>query len=246
MLAVNRCLEMGKLRRKMHPYLKSFHDSGKAQAITIFFLMTILNLPLWFEYKIVDIDNSMSITMTSLKDNNYRLYYKGIFRSIYYLVLPLVIMVVATTLMLRQLRAVTTRLSVPALQRNHEKRNKSMTITLIGIIILFMISHSGNIVKSWYRAWGGDAVYREEWVQYLDVINNTLAVANCSLNFAIYCKDMLFRRSARKILFKFFMCSKRSSERNSTEYRTYGMSETSAVRNTTTREYERQILKEAT
>ena len=124
-------------------------------------------------------------------------------------------MVVATTLMLRQLRAVTRRLTITELQRNQETRNKSMSITLIGIIILFMISHSGNIVKSWYRAWGGDAVYKIEWVQYLDVIANTLIVANCSLNFAIYCKDMLFRQSAKKILINFFRCSKSSTDRMS-------------------------------
>ena len=216
-LAVNRCLEIGKLRSKMHPHLKSFHDSGKAQAITIFLLMTILNLPQWFEYKIVNTGNSMNITKTSLKeDPNYKLYFKGIFISIYFLVLPLVIMVVATTLMLRQFRAVTTRLSIPELQRNQEKRNKSMSITLIGIILFFMVSHSGNIVRSCYHVYGGDAVYGEDWVKYLDVINNTLAVANCSLNFAIYCKDMLFRQSARKIIVNFLKCSKSSTD----EYKT--------------------------
>ena len=235
-LAVNRCLEMGKLRRKMPPYLKSFHDSGKAQSITIFLLMVILNLPQWFEYRIVDADNSMNITKTSLKkDSNYNLYYKGIFIPIYFLVLPFVIMVIATTLMLRQLRAVTTRLSIPELQRKQEKRNKSMSITLIGIIAFFMFSQSGNIVRKCYSVWGGDVVYKEDWVKYLDVINNILAVANCSLNFAIYCKDMLFRRSARKILFNFLTCSKRSSDGNSTEYRTYGLSETLALQNTSTR-----------
>ena len=246
-LAVNRCLEMGRLRKKMHPYLKSFHDSGKAQSITIFLLMIILNLPQWFEYTLVNKGSTLTIKETLLgEDPNYGQYFKGIFIPIYFFIFPLVIMVVATTLMLRQLRAVTSRLSIPELQRKQEKRNKSMSITLIGIIIFLMFSQSGNTVRSIYRAWKGKAIYSEVWVQYLDVINNTLAVANCSLNFTIYCKDMLFRRSARRILFKFFMCSKRSSERNSTEYRTYGMSETSAVRNTTTREYERQILKEAT
>ena len=83
---------------------------------------------------------------------------------------------------------------------------------LIGIIILFVICHLGKLIFSCYQLWGGLAVYDEDWVKNLIIVNDTLAVTNSSLNFAIYCKDLLFRKCAKKVYNNFLKCQRSPTE----------------------------------
>ena len=245
-VAVNRCLEIKMLRGNVPRSLRSFLNSGVAQSLAVFLWANVFILPRWFEYKIVDTVNVKNVTLEDnvtivevnetvagidytwlRKNDNYNLYYWGIMNPTCFLVIPLTIMVVSTILMLRQLRAVTASLSAAVIQRNHEKRNRSISVMLIGIITLFVICHLGKVIFSCYQLWGGIAVYNEQWVKNLIIVNDTLAVSNSSLNFAIYCKDLLFRQCAGKVYHKFLQCPQCPTDKNAGKSETFVMGETS-------------------
>ena len=188
--------------------LRSFFNSGTAQSVTVFFFANLIYLPRWFDYKIVD--PPLLIDDTWLRDiYNYNFYYIGIVTPLSILVIPLIIIVVSTILMMQKLQAVTASLSSPELQRNQEKRNRSISIMLIGIIFLLIICQLPKLINDIYQGiiqGAGKRDYNSYWVQIFDVMKNTLAVTNSSLNFAIYCKDLLFRQMVWKICNKFLKC----------------------------------------
>ena len=250
-LAVNRCLEIMMLRGNRISCLSSFLNSGMAQSLAVFLWATIFILPRWFEYKIVDIINIKNVThedkiaivnetvtgikFTWLRKNyNYNLYYYGIVNPLCCMVIPLAIMVVSSILMLRQMRATTaslsTMLSLPTSvhQWNQEKRNRRISIMLLGIIMLLVICHLGDMIIKCYHAYqigiltiyNETTDYNEQWMINFTIINNTLAVTNSSLNFAIYCKDSLFRQCARKVCNKFLKCP---TDRNTSNSETVGL-----------------------
>ena len=211
-VAVNRCLEIVMYRREIPHCLHSFLNSGVGQTLTVFLWANIINLPRWFDYKLVD----HNIKHTWLRDDDdYNFYYLGIVTPTCFLAIPLAIMVLSTILMLRELRAVTARVSIREIQRNQEKRNRSISILLIGIIILFVVCHFPKVIISCYHRIhleGDNEAYENDWVKILNVIKHTLAVTNCSLNFAIYCKDLLFRQCAMKIYNNFIKCPQSPTE----------------------------------
>ena len=204
------------LRRDMPPSLRSFFNSGIAQALTVFFSMTISLLPHWFEFTIVNHSiNDVTIKHTSLRDSeSFKHIYLGILSPVCLLVIPLTMMAISTILMLRQLWADTAAVSTTVIQKKQERRNRSISIMLIGIIILFVICHLPTSILSLYQhaaLKGSEA----QWVKYLNVIKHTLAVTNSSLNFAVYCKDIIFRQCAKKIYNKFLNCQQNQTD-NST------------------------------
>ena len=80
---------------------------------------------------------------------------------------------------------------------------------LIGIIFLLIICQLPKLINDIYQGiiqGAGKRDYNSCWVQIFDVMKNTLAVTNSSLNFAIYCKDLLFRQMVWKICNKFLKC----------------------------------------
>ena len=245
-LAVNRCLEIKMLRGTRISCLRSFLNSGMAQSLAVFLWATVFLLPRWFEYKIVDKVNMKNVTLmdnftivndtvTSIdftwlrKSDNYNLYYYGIMNPMCCMVIPLAIMVVSSILMLRQIRAVTASLTISVHQRNQEKRNRRMSMMLLGIIMLLVICHLGDMIIKCYQAYQisshtnstKSTDYNEPWMINFTIINNTLAVTNSSLNFAIYCKDSLFRQCARKICYKFL---KWPTDRNASNSKTVDLS----------------------
>ena len=100
------------------------------------------------------------------------------------------------------------------------KRNKSITRMLIGIIVMFLICHTGKvcilyvsldftfslkilkmftfqIVISFYEVFlmlFHDSAPFEPWAKHLIVINSLLCTINSSCNFAFYCGDVVFRQ----------------------------------------------------
>ena len=77
-----------------------------------------------------------------------------------------------------------------------KRRNRSITLVLVGIIVLFLICHTGEVALAVYEladVLDGKRVQFPEWANYLMQINHLLIVMNSSLNFVIYCKDMVFR-----------------------------------------------------
>ena len=221
-VAVNRCLEMRKVGGKKPPrFLRFFHNSGVAQSLAVFLWANIFIFPRWFDYKIVDVVNKWNVTLEDSittvevnetvagidytwlrKNKDYNRAYQGIMNPLFLVIIPLAVMVVSSILLLRHMRAMATVLSTS----DQEKRNRSVTTMLIGIIVLFVICHMGKIIFFCYQLWGGIEVYEELWVKNLIIVNDTLGVVNSSLNFAIYCKDLLFRQATKKVYGNFLMC----------------------------------------
>ena len=77
------------------------------------------------------------------------------------------------------------------------RRNRSVTLMLFGIIALFIICRIGEFGVSIYELvtmlQNGKRTPFPEYVRAIVNINNFLCVCNSSLNFAIYCKDVMFR-----------------------------------------------------
>ncbi len=84
-----------------------------------------------------------------------------------------------------------------------------------GIIVLFVLCHIGEMLVSvyemvlYYMRGSEDRTSIEfpNWVRNLIVINHILIVANSSLNFAIYCKDLVFRQCLRKV-YRAIVCNR--------------------------------------
>lgn len=69
---------------------------------------------------------------------------------------------------------------------------------LIGIIVLSFVCHIGEVIVSLYEMYlyletGGKGDF-PEWARNLIVVNHVLIVSNSSLNFVIYCKDLVSRQ----------------------------------------------------
>ena len=67
---------------------------------------------------------------------------------------------------------------------------------LIGIIVLFFVCHIGEVIVSLYEMYlylksSGKPPDFPPWASNLIVVNHVLIVMNSSLNFAIYCKDLV-------------------------------------------------------
>ena len=118
----------------------------------------------------------------------------------------------------------------------------SLPSSLSGIIVLFVLCHMGEMIVSCYEirqrlaqtegegedgaSSGGDIDF-PQWVRNLIVVNHILIVANSSLNFAIYCKDLLFRQCAGKVYHKFLQCPQCPTDKNAGKSETFVMGETS-------------------
>ena len=76
------------------------------------------------------------------------------------------------------------------------RRNRSITLVLVGIIVLFLVCHTGEVAVTIYELYDvldGERGEFPDWASTLLQINHLLIVMNSSLNFVIYCKDMVFR-----------------------------------------------------
>ena len=86
-----------------------------------------------------------------------------------------------------------------AQEQARRRRNRNITLMLIGVIVLFLVCNIGEVVISCVELYH---VYHDTRVEQFDksifiqnviAINHLLHVINSSLNFVIYCKDVLFR-----------------------------------------------------
>ena len=102
-----------------------------------------------------------------------------------------------------------------AQEQARRRRNRNITLMLIGVIVLFLVCNIGEVVISCVELYH---VYHDTRVEQFDksifiqnviAINHLLHVINSSLNFVIYCKDVLFRYITRTQLYAEY---KRSSQ----------------------------------
>lgn len=83
-----------------------------------------------------------------------------------------------------------------AQERARKKRNRNITFVLVGIIVLFLVCHLGEVGISIYELMDvleGTRTPFPEWASNTVIVNHLLIVINSSLNFVIYCKDVVFR-----------------------------------------------------
>ena len=86
-----------------------------------------------------------------------------------------------------------------AQEQARRRRNRNITLMLIGVIVLFLVCNIGEVVISCvelYHEYNGTREAQfdsSNLIQNFIAINNLLHVINSSLNFVIYCKDVLFR-----------------------------------------------------
>ncbi len=81
-------------------------------------------------------------------------------------------------------------------ERARRRRNRNITLVLVGIIVLYLVCHIGEVAISIYEltiVWDGDRSTFSDWASNMIIVNHLLIVINSSLNFAIYCKDVVFR-----------------------------------------------------
>nr|XP_040571091.1 G-protein coupled receptor daf-37-like [Lepeophtheirus salmonis] len=138
------------------------------------------------------------------KDNSYIRDYTLIANSFLVVAVPTCIMLLSSVLIYRQMLGTTNasyRFSNER-ERIRRKRNRNITLMLIGIIFLFLICHIGEIAISVYELvdlLDGERSDFPPWAKNTVICNHLLVVINSSLNFVIYCKDVIFRESAVSI-----------------------------------------------
>ena len=100
-------------------------------------------------------------------------------------------------LIYRKMRSSSANVSFSTSQeRARRRRNRNITLVLIGIIFLFLVCHIGEVAISIYELVGLLDEERKpfpKWANNIVIVNHLLIVINSSLNFVIYCKDVVFR-----------------------------------------------------
>ncbi|XP_059083230.1 uncharacterized protein LOC131880581 [Tigriopus californicus] len=201
-------------------------ESGIWQSIIVFVSAALFNLPRWFEFEYNYEMKEVNLTMvngtmvlsnvsdivvgtTELRRNEaYVRDYTLIANTVCVLLLPTLIMLISTFLIVRQMILPKSSIYTCNQERARKKRNRSITLMLIGIIVLFFVCHIGEVIISMYEMIlfidNGEKVEFPQLIRNLIVLNHLLIVMNSSLNFAIYCKDLVFRECAKKFYAKIF------------------------------------------
>ena len=100
-------------------------------------------------------------------------------------------------LIYRKMRSSSNNVSFSTSQeRARRRRNRNITLVLIGIFVLFLICHMGEVAISIYELadlLDGERTDFPKWATNIVIVNHLLIVMNSSLNFVIYCKDVVFR-----------------------------------------------------
>lgn len=78
-------------------------------------------------------------------------------------------------------------------------------MVLFGIVLLFLLCHIGEVAISIYEladVLDGERSMFPQWASNTIILNHLLIVINSSLNFVIYCKDVVFRYVRRTYIDK--------------------------------------------
>ena len=91
-------------------------------------------------------------------------------------------------------------------ERARRRRNRNVTMVLFGIVLLFLVCHIGEVAISIYElvdVLDGERSMFPQWASNTIILNHLLIVINSSLNFVIYCKDVVFRYVLKLLVFHF-------------------------------------------
>ena len=217
-VAVNRYLDISSTQaRRPIPRI----DNGYAQAGIVFLAAACVNIPRWLEFSccnyitlpinvtdevtgevstqnhtqaVVGIVNPIRNKFEYIRD------YTLISCNVLTLLLPMILMTISSVLIYHEMvknTNLTSGVFSDAQEAERRRRNRSVTIMLIGIIVLFITCRVGELAISVYELAlilrYGERKDFPEYIRAIMTINNLLLCCNSALNFAIYCKDVLFR-----------------------------------------------------
>ena len=215
-VAVNRYLDIISTTKSI-PRL----HNGYLQAFIVFLAAAAVNAPRWLEFSCckvivvtknvtnnvtgevsaVNVSTQNTLNINPIRDNyQYIRDYTLISYNFLTLLLPMILMSISSVLIYLEMSKAT-RLAGSAFSDAQEaarrRRNRSVTLMLFGIIALFIICRIGEFGISIYELimmlQNGERQDFPEYIRAIVNINNLLCVCNSSLNFAIYCKDDMFR-----------------------------------------------------
>lgn len=217
-VAINRYLDIVSTNKTI-PRL----NNGYMQALIVLLAASAVNAPRWLEFSCCRIthvtqnvtnnetgefvlknisSNAQLIINPIRNDYQYIRDYTLISYNFLTLLLPMILMSISSVLIYHEMSKSTRALSGSAFSDAQEaarrRRNRSVTLMLFGIIVLFIICRIGEFAISIYELImmlrNGERQDFPEYIRAIVNINNLLCVCNSSLNFAIYCKDVMFRR----------------------------------------------------
>ena len=141
-VALNRYLEMTE-KFKDRKWLKN----GKIHCLAVLLFSILFNFTRWFELEFVQENGGKNVTLkaTDLRYNeNYIRWYSCIINSIVMIVIPTFVLVF-TTYKVSKLLKVSNGLSDER-SKARAKRNQSITTMLVGIIVMFLLCHTGKVI----------------------------------------------------------------------------------------------------
>ena len=195
--------------------------NGYHQAGLVFLLATSVNVPRWFEFSCckytsyisnktdTDFDNTSTSNITQVQmvvnpiRNSYEYIrdYTLIASNILTLFIPMLFMVIFSGLAYRDMQkspVIVNRDKYGCDELKEENRSRSLTLIMIGIIVLFIICRIGELGISIYELnmilLEGKRSPFPQYIKNIISINSFLVVCNSSLNFIIYYNDVLFRK----------------------------------------------------
>ncbi|KAH3863609.1 FMRFamide receptor-like [Dreissena polymorpha] len=210
-----------------HPFT-TVHICNKRNAFiligSIIFIAVGYNIPRWFAITVTACDNKtncFSIVSTDLgKTEGYEQYYAVYAYMVIIYIIPLVLLGILNTLLIKELMRMRRRRSVPTPNENSET---NMSIVLVLIVVVFILCQTpGLVAQFWFL--GEDVLTK--WL----CVSNTLFALNASVNFLIY---TAVGRKFRHVLFKTFkhVCSQRRSLNQNGSYSHNGGTEMTKLTN---------------
>ena len=194
--------------------------NGYLQAFIVLLAASAVNTPRWFEFSCCTVnviphnktnndtgeieivnETKIGLNINPIRDDyQYIRDYTLISYNFLTLLLPMILMSISSVLIYHEMSKATQRSGSAfsdAQEKARRQRNRSVTLMLFGIIFLFIICRIGEFAISIYELiMMLRYKKRQDFPSYIRAIvniNNLLCVCNSSLNFAIYCKDVMFR-----------------------------------------------------
>merc|ERR1712012_793612 len=110
--------------------------------------------------------------------------YTLISATVLIVILPTLIMLISSYLIYRKMRSSANNASLSSSQdRARRRRNQTITLVLIGIIVLFLICHIGEVAISIYELadlLDGERTAFPVWANTVVIVNHLLIVMNSS------------------------------------------------------------------
>ena len=175
---------------------------------TILFLVIIsiiYNIPRMLEYKVVvtvdpDTNNTVArYDYTDLgKSSTYRHIYFIYMQLVVMLAIPFVLLAVLNTLLIR---AVKRSENTTGKVNTRTKKENSLTIMLISVIVVFMICQVPSIADNIFMATLSEEILYSPVFVKITCISTLMVITNSAINFYIYC---VFGKKFRRVFCRIF------------------------------------------